>query len=91
MVVLGFAAMRVGLSCVVPLVVVAAAGDEPEPGPALAAVSTPGYFGFLLGPPAIGGLADLVGLGAALGLLPMLLGGSALLARRTAPAPAHYA
>ncbi len=49
-VVLGYAAMGVGLACMVPLifvaVAVAAAGDDAEPGPALAAVSTPGYLGF---------------------------------------------
>jgi MFS family permease len=86
-VVLGFAGLGLGLACVVPLVFVAAAGDDHEPGPALAAVSTPGYVGFLLGPPAIGGLAEIVGLGAALALLPVLLAGVALLAGRTAPAP----
>ena len=84
-VVLGFAGLGLGLACVVPLVFSAAAGDDPEPGPALAAVSTPGYVGFLLGPPVIGGLAELVGLAAALALLPVLLAGVALLAGRTAP------
>jgi MFS family permease len=85
--VLGFAALGVGLACVVPLVFVAAAGDDPEPGPALAAVSTPGYVGFLLGPPAIGGLAELIGLGPALALLPLLLAGVAAMAGRTAGVP----
>jgi MFS family permease len=84
--VLGFAAMGIGLACVVPLVFVAAAGDDPDPGPALAAVSTPGYVGFLLGPPVIGGLGELVGLGPALALLPLLMAGVAVLAGRTAPA-----
>jgi MFS family permease len=83
--ILGYAALGIGLACTVPLVFVAAAGDDPEPGPALAAVSTPGYIGFLLGPPVIGGLAELVGLGTALALLPVLLAGVALLAGRTAP------
>ncbi|MGZ4608426.1 MAG: MFS transporter [Blastococcus sp.] len=86
--VVGFAALGMGLACVVPLVFVAAAGNDPHPGPALAAVSTPGYVGFLIGPPLIGGLAELVGLGTALALLPVLLAGVALLAGRTAPAPA---
>jgi MFS family permease len=85
-VVLGFAALGIGLACVVPLVFVAAAGDDPEPGPALAAVSTPGYLGFLLGPPVIGGLAELIGLGMALAVLPLLLAGVVALAGRTAPA-----
>jgi MFS family permease len=84
-VIVGYAALGIGLACVVPLVFVAAAGDDPEPGPALAAVSTPGYVGFLLGPPVIGGLAELVGLGTALALLPVLLAGVAVLAGRVAP------
>ncbi|CAA9254455.1 MAG: hypothetical protein AVDCRST_MAG57-2310 [uncultured Blastococcus sp.] len=84
--VLGFAAMGIGLACVVPLVFVAAAGDDPDPGPALAAVSTPGYVGFLIGPPLIGALGEVVGLGSALLLLPLLLAGVAVLAGRTAPA-----
>lgn len=84
--VLGFGAMGIGLACTVPLVFAAAAGDDPEPGPALAAVSTPGYVGFLIGPPAIGGMAELVGLGPALALLPVLLAGVVALAGRTAPA-----
>jgi MFS family permease len=84
--VLGFAALGVGLACAVPLVFIAAAGEDPDAGPALAAVSTPGYVGFLIGPPLIGGLAEVVGLGAALALLPVLLAGVAALAGRTAPA-----
>jgi MFS family permease len=84
--ILGYAALGIGLACTVPLVFVAAAGDDPEPGPALAAVSTPGYVGFLLGPPVIGGLAELVGLGTALALLPVFLVGVVMLAGRTAPA-----
>jgi MFS family permease len=86
--IVGFAALGIGLACVVPLVFVAAAGNDPEPGPALAAVSTPGYVGFLLGPPVIGGLAEVVGLGAALALLPVLLAAVAATAGRTAPVAA---
>ncbi|MGY2002395.1 MFS transporter [Blastococcus sp. SYSU DS1024] len=85
-VLVGFAALGAGLACTVPLVFSAAAEGEPEAGPALAAVSTPGYLGFLLGPPVIGGLAELVGLSAALALLPLLLAAVALLAGRTGPA-----
>jgi hypothetical protein len=78
--------MGIGLACTVPLVFAAAAGNDPEPGPALAAVTTPGYVGFLIGPPTIGALAELIGLGPALALLPLLLAGVAALAGRTAPA-----
>jgi MFS family permease len=84
-VVMGYAAMGVGLACMVPLVFVAAADEEADAGPALAAVSAPGYLGFLLGPPVIGGLAELLGLGTALALLPVLLTGVTLLAGRTVP------
>ncbi|WP_346619820.1 MFS transporter [Blastococcus montanus] len=82
----GFAALGAGLACTVPVVFSAAADGEREVGPALAAVTTPGYLGFLLGPPAIGGLAEVVGLSAALALLPVLLAGVVVLAGRTAPA-----
>lgn len=83
----GFAALGLGLACVVPQVFVAAAGDDPEPGPALAAVSGPGYLGFLLGPPVIGGLAELMGLAGAFALVPLLLAGVVALAGRTVPRP----
>jgi hypothetical protein len=39
------------------------------PSASIAAVCTLGYVGFLVGPPAIGGLAELLGLPAALGLV----------------------
>ena len=42
------------------------------PSAAIAAVCTVGYLGFLIGPPAIGGLAELTGLPAALGLVALL-------------------
>jgi hypothetical protein len=38
-------------------------------GVGLAAVSSTGYLGFLVGPPTIGGLAELLGLPVALGVL----------------------
>jgi MFS family permease len=62
----GFAVMGLGLAAVFPLSL-RAAGEDPElAGPALAAVSTVGYTGFLVGPPAIGLLAELLGLAGAL-------------------------
>lgn len=66
----GFGAAGAGFSVVFPAVLSAAGrtGDMPA-GPAIAAVSTVGYFGFLVGPPVIGLAAEVVGLGGALGLL----------------------
>ena len=63
---LGYALMGLGLSAVFPLALRAAGRGELSPGPALAAVSTVGYGGFLLGPPLIGILAAGTGLRAAL-------------------------
>lgn len=63
----GFASAGLGFSTIFP-VAVSAAGNarDVKPGPAIAAVSTTGYFGFLAGPPVIGFLAEAVGLGGAL-------------------------
>jgi MFS family permease len=62
----GFALMGLGLASVFPLALRAAGGRPRTTGPDLAAVSTVGYTGFLLGPPAIGLLAELSSLRAAL-------------------------
>ncbi len=62
----GFVVMGLGLATIVPLVFRAAGAGGATAGPALAAVSTPGYTGFLVGPPLIGLLAELVGLRGAL-------------------------
>ena len=51
-----------------------------RPADAIAAVTTIGYGGFLLGPPLIGLLADRVGLGRALLVLLVLAAGIATLA-----------
>jgi MFS family permease len=58
--IVGFAALGLGLSGTVPTLF-RSAGEEPgvPTGPALAAVSFLGYLGFLVGPPVIGGLAEL--------------------------------
>ena len=52
-------------------IVFRAAGLTPgiPSGVALSAVSSVGYLGFVAGPPAIGGIAELIGLPAALGVL----------------------
>jgi MFS family permease len=71
--VIGFALVGAGLSCTFPVVLSAAArSPEMPPSAAIAAVCTLGYLGFLIGPPAIGGLAELIGLPAALGLVVLL-------------------
>ena len=71
----GFACLGAGMSGVVPIVF-RAAGRVPGMAPqlGLAAVSSTGYLGFMVGPPVIGGIAELVGLPSALILL-VLLGG----------------
>ncbi len=63
----GFACAGAGFSIVFPAALSAAGRTEGiAAGPALAAVSTAGYTGFLIGPPTIGFVAELVGLGGAL-------------------------
>ena len=59
----GFLALGLGLAGVIPTLFRAGA-DHPgvSTGPALAAVSSLGYLGFLAGPPIIGGLAQLTSL-----------------------------
>lgn len=63
----GFACAGAGFSIVFPAALSAAGRTKGmAPGPALAAVSTAGYTGFLVGPPTIGFTAELLGLGGAL-------------------------
>jgi MFS family permease len=64
----GLAVMGLGLSALFPLTL-HATRSQPAAGPALAAVSTLGYTGFLAGPPTIGLLAETTSLRAALGLV----------------------
>jgi fucose permease len=63
----GFACAGAGFSIIFPTALSAAGrtGDMAT-GPALAAVTTAAYTGFLVGPPFIGFLAELTGLGYAL-------------------------
>ncbi len=67
--VVGFACLGAGLATVVPTVFRAAGRRAASPGAGIAAVSTVGYSAFLVGPPAIGFLAEAVGLRAALTVL----------------------
>lgn len=60
---MGFFLVGLGVSSVVPLVYSAAGRSKTmSPGVALAAVSTIGFLGFLIGPPLIGFIAELSGL-----------------------------
>ena len=63
-----------------------AAGQVPglAAGVSLAAVSSVGYLGFVIGPPIVGGAAELIGLPAALGALVALGLAVAALAPTTA-------
>ena len=76
----GAALWALGVCLVFPAAV-SAGGEAPErPADAIAAVTTIGYGGFLVGPPLIGLLAEQVGLGRALLVLLILAGGIAALA-----------
>jgi hypothetical protein len=66
----GWAVVGAGASVIAPAVLGGAPGASDLPsGVAIAAVTTVGYLGSFTGPPAIGGLAELTGLSAALLLL----------------------
>ena len=94
----GFAALGLGLAGVVPTLFRAGA-DQPgvSTGPALSAVTSLGYLGFLGGPPLIGGVAQLTSLRLAAvimvlaGLLVTLLAGAAALPAEQEPVHGHSA
>ena len=68
--IVGFALVGLGLSNIVPILFSAAGYLSPKaPGQGIAAVTTAGYFGFLVGPPVIGLLAKLITLSGAFQLL----------------------
>jgi hypothetical protein len=78
----GFAAVGLGLAGIVPILFRAAARvPGVQPGAGIAAVATSGYTGFLAGPPIIGFAAEVVGLGAALGIVCLMLLAVAMMAR----------
>jgi fucose permease len=81
---LGFAAVGLGLSIVYPLVF-SAAGNQPtvSAGRAVASVATVGYGGFLAGPPVLGWLAELTSLRATMALVVLLAVLTAALANAT--------
>jgi predicted MFS family arabinose efflux permease len=88
---LGAALWALGVCLVFPAAV-SAGGEAPDrPADAIAAVTTIGYGGFLIGPPLIGVLAERVGLDRALLVLLVLAAGIAILApavRARRPRPA---
>jgi MFS family permease len=69
----GFAVAGLGNSNLVPILF-SAAGRDPVlgPGPGIAAVTTVGFFGFLVGPAVIGLMSKLFGLSVALSLVALL-------------------
>ncbi len=70
---IGFMFTGLGVSCVVPLVFsIAGKSKAMGTGPAIAAISTVGYFGFLVVPPLIGYISHTAGLRWAFGLMAML-------------------
>jgi MFS family permease len=81
---IGFLLVGFGVSSVVPLVYGAAGKSGTlSPGVALAAVSTISFFGFLLGPPVIGWIAEVASLRFSFALIACLGSGIAILATRS--------
>jgi hypothetical protein len=86
----GFAALGLGLAGVVPTLFRAGADEPGVPtGPALAAVSSLGYLGFMAGPPLIGGVAQLTSLRLACSLL-VLAGALVMLLAPSAAPPVRH-
>jgi fucose permease len=80
----GCGLVGLGISNVIPILFSAAArAPGIHPGGAIAAVATAGYAGFLVGPPVIGFVADVIGIGPALGIVSALC---AFIALRATPA-----
>ncbi|WP_211617659.1 MFS transporter [Hymenobacter psychrotolerans] len=70
---LGFVLVGLGVSCVVPMVFSMAGRTAAlSSGPAIAAVSTVGYFGFLVVPPVVGFVAEAASLRWSFGLVALL-------------------
>lgn len=85
----GFVLLGAGLSIVFPTVLATAANyAQDRADTTIAAVSTFGYFGFLLGPPAIGYLAEATGLRGGLALVAICAVAIVVLPRRLPSAKA---
>jgi MFS family permease len=79
---LGFLLVGIGVSSIVPLVLaLAGKSDTLAPGMAIAAVSTVGFLGFLIGPPMIGFIAETLDLRWSFGLIAVLAGCTVWLTR----------
>ncbi|PYO02345.1 MAG: MFS transporter, partial [Candidatus Rokuibacteriota bacterium] len=77
----GLGLVGLGVANLIPVLFSAAGrANGVAPGPALAAVATTGYVGFLAGPPLIGIAAELTGLPAALGIVVLACVGVAVAA-----------
>jgi MFS family permease len=71
--VVGFLAFGVGVASITPLAFAAAGRTATSAGAGMAAVASVGYAGFLLAPPMVGGIAELLDLRAALGAVGLLV------------------
>jgi MFS family permease len=81
--ILGFLLVGFGVSSVVPLVYgLAGKSTTMSPGMALAAVSTIGFLGFLVGPPLIGFISEAAGLRIAFSVIAVIGLGTTLLASK---------
>ena len=80
--ILGFACVGAGFSIILPIVLSAAGRDRSmSSGSAVAAVTTAGYLGFLVGPPLIGFAAEFTALRWSLGIVALLSVAIVILAR----------
>jgi MFS family permease len=79
--VFGFAVLGAGISRTFPALRAEASTVAERPAEGIGAVATGGYLGFLVGPPAIGGLAELTSLPVALWVIPLLAASAAILIR----------
>ncbi|MEM6846081.1 MAG: MFS transporter [Bacteroidota bacterium] len=81
--IVGFGLVGLGLSNVIPIIFSSAGYANPDaPGRGIAAVTTMGYFGFLIGPPLIGFIAEGISLNGAWLMLTVFLGMVVVLAPR---------
>jgi fucose permease len=84
----GFAVLGAGISVTFPALLAEAAATSDRPAEAVGVVSNGGYLGFIVGPPLIGGIAEVAGLAVALWTIPLLAASAAAVtAARSASRP----